>query len=757
MFREGFAGVTPIEEFLEEYLPASLHERSAKITRIVKTCRDTLKASIAALDDATDMSRPLINHLQQVVSGFPESNKPIIADTRNFRFTSLDEGGRYTTPDITASRPRITSAPVKWDWPQAGTVVELKYKTDFFEPDGSLKTSEESRKNLRELAKSARSLLVGSGSCVVYVVSVFARRMARIFRFDRAGFRASSAFDWTKDTRVFPKFFLRLYNPVKPNTDMCGADDTRSIPTPAEKRDMYSALCRHSFYQQHFSLSDATDASLWIRGVRFRTDANNEVVSEPVKCFTIGPALSSSDGLFDRATLVYRVILAEDVGSKSPTIYVLKDSWRQRCRRPEVDFYDVIAKHCELNKIDMDGIGMAKCHGSVDLSIVTSGLVPGHDPAFHSTCSKIDNADLERCHMRTLLTPVGVPLNTFKSSKDFARALLTAIEHHEIANAAGVLHRDVSEGNVLLQETCNTVGTSKAFLVDWDYAEFTPTGLHNFNKWFPDREEATKGYESIEKSLKDLTGTQPFLAIELMEEPTVRHEAHHDLESFYWLFLWCIFRYTAHTHYKGPHACRTVFGPSYSLYKRGTLWQRPIPISKALHLPLFHLASGLAVAVATQNAPEPSKYQPTQERKPIEYADFINIFREELDLPGWQKDDAALVYSSPPSVSDLWMAKESEATSQAKQSLRQTAIERSTKRSGKRTLDEAETAGGSGPARKKCKTASAGTVEVLRRRAARSGGAASAKKTGRGRAGSGRNAGPRKKPNGKRGPGSGGN
>ncbi|KAJ7100253.1 hypothetical protein B0H15DRAFT_877615 [Mycena belliarum] len=320
--------------------------------------------------------------------------------------------------------------------------------------------------------------------------------------------------------------------------------------------------------------------------------------------------------------------------------------------------------------------------------------------------------------MRTLLTPVGVELNTFKSSKDFARALLTAIEHHEIANAAGVLHRDVSEGNVLFQEICNTVGTSKAFLVDWDYAEFTPTGLHNFNKWFPDREEATKGYESIEKSLKDLTGTRPFLAIELMRKTPVHHEAHHDLESFYWLFLWCILRYTAHTHHKGPHACRTIFD---SGMKQGTL-QDPVPIKG--NLPLYNVADELEDAVAAQNQRRGSKL--------IEYADFINLFRKQLDSPEWPKDDAALVYTHPPSLSDVWMTKESEATSPAKQSLRKTAIERSAKKFGKRTLDEAEAeasgaplaaAGGSGPAHKKRKTASAGTLEVPDRGAARSGGA----------------------------------
>ncbi|KAJ7089183.1 hypothetical protein B0H15DRAFT_907978 [Mycena belliarum] len=760
MLRDEFAGVVPIEKFLEDYLPKSHHERSNKIVSLVKSCKVTLEASIAALGKTkveNDMSQPLINYLQQVVSGFPQNKKPIIVDTHNSRFPALDGGGRYTMPDITSSRPGIAQAPVKWDWSQAGTIIELKYRTvqDVIDSDGRLKTSEESQNALVQLSKSARSLLKGSRSCVVYVVSVFACRMARIFRFDRAGFKASTAFDWTKDTAVFPKFFWRLYNPSNPNATMCGADDTLSIPSEEEKNRMYDALCKNSFYEQQFpTLLSATNASLWIRAVRSRTDADDKVVSEPVKCFTIGPALSTSDGLFSRATLVYRVILEEDVDSECPTIYALKDSWRQRCRRPEVDFHDTIAKHCELNGINMDEKGMARCHGSVDLSIATSDLVPDHDPAFHSTCSsKLDKADLERCHMRTLLTPVGVGLHTFKCTKDFAQALLTAIEHHEIANAAGVLHRDVSEGNVLFQEICHAIGTSRAFLVDWDYAEFTSTGLQNFEKWFPERVKATDGYDNIENSLKDLTGTFPFLAIELIDETTVCHAAHHDLESFYWLLLWCILRYTAHTHRKGRHACRSIFSSHSNELKGGVLQKKP-PVKG--NVPLYNLADKLADAVATQNQRRGSK--------PIEYADFIDLFRKQLNSPEWPKDDDALDFIPPPLVTlDREEAEAEEVKSRANQPLRQTAIERFANRPGKRKA-EADTsgaplaaAGGSGSAPKKRKTAS-GTVEVPDRGAARSGGAAQApaKKTGRGRGGSGRSEGPSRKPSGKRSAGSGG-
>ena len=80
---------------------------------------------------------------------------------------------------------------------------------------------------------------------------------------------------------------------------------------------------------------------------------------------------STADGLFGRATRVYRVILDEDSGRPNPPIYALKDSWRQVCRRPEIDYYDAINKYCDDPASEVDSelrASMAQCCGSIDLS-----------------------------------------------------------------------------------------------------------------------------------------------------------------------------------------------------------------------------------------------------------------------------------------------------------------------------------------------------------------------------------------------------
>ncbi|KAJ7729683.1 hypothetical protein DFH07DRAFT_895508, partial [Mycena maculata] len=602
MLRENFAGIVPVDGFLEKYLPRSRGEAS-RIDRIVTNASPQLAAAGKKVSTATnenDISAPLIEYLEQVVSGFDGQSKPLIHDTHKVVFPSLDDESTkqgYTKPDITVTQPGMKKAPAKWQWAYAGTVIELKHDTDVFDDHDKINKSLASIKALVQLAKSARSLLMASGSCHVYVVSVFDKSWARIFRFDHSGFRATAKFNWITAPTIFPTFFHRLYNPPRRKGHMWGADDTVFVPTANEKTRMYKALRKNRFYADLYpALKDATENSLWIKAVHLPVAPDGtRGTPQVVKCFTIGPLLSNADGLFSRATRVFRVLLEEDSDHDTPTVYALKDAWRQECRRPEIDFYDVIAKYCADPNNGVDPIlraGMAKCHGSVDLSVVNSGL--GHDAALHKTCSSVarksqseeeqsrvgqsgeekreeaGSGAFERCHMRSLLTPVGAPLNGFKSTKSLAQAIQSAIMHHEIAFNAGVIHRDVSEGNVLFEEVVESGKQPQGFLLDWDYAEFTETGLKAYQKWFPERAAADQLYTSIDKSLKDMTGTLPFMAIAIIGN-FATHGPHHDLESFYWLLVWMILRHTNHTHGEGSMACSNLFDRSGIVMKRSWL------------------------------------------------------------------------------------------------------------------------------------------------------------------------------------------
>ncbi|KAJ7603017.1 hypothetical protein DFH06DRAFT_1022847, partial [Mycena polygramma] len=480
------------------------------------------------------MPETKIKYLQAVVSDFPADTKPQFCDTSHRPFPPIDAEDHKTSPDITATRPGKPK-PKKsqtWEWSDAGTVLELKLKTDMFK-DGRVSDTEKSVDAFIQIAKSARSLLA-SGHCFVFVVAVF-KTNARILRFDRAGYRTTDAFDWTASDTVLPTLFWRLYNPDRVDNQparMYGEDETISIPTAQEKTAMFKIWRTTSSYKntpadKRLSFKEATKHSRWVKARKEDKD---------VLCFTVGPPLSRADGLFSRATRVDRVLIKD---GPTPTAYALKDAWRQLCRRPEKDFYDVIKKYCEEKDLSLDG--MAQCLGSVEL-----------DAEGHKTNSA-RTEDQDRRHTRSLLTPVGISLKHFPSSTALVSALEAAVKHHEIAYKAGVMHRDVSEGNVMFEEE-----TMEGFLVDWDYAEFTEEGWNNFKEWFPDRAENDL-YADVNKSLKDLTGTYPFMAIELHKKGDTLHTISHDMESFYWLLIWMILRYTAHTHEDKDLACHKLF------------------------------------------------------------------------------------------------------------------------------------------------------------------------------------------------------
>ena len=174
------------------------------------------------------------------------------------------------------------------------------------------------------------------------------------------------------------------------------------------------------------------------------------------RCFAFGRPLSRSTNLFSRATVVWRVV----VEGHEEKLFALKDSWRELCRMPEVFFYERIQKY----KGELAWVGLASFMGSLDL-----GEEQGEELG-HRTCSATlrvgEHSDRhDRSHMRTLTYPVGQKLSTFMSTKQLVVALRAAIEGlvclfialkynsqtivgHRFAFASGVLHRDISSGNV---------------------------------------------------------------------------------------------------------------------------------------------------------------------------------------------------------------------------------------------------------------------------------------------------------------------
>ncbi|KAI1932301.1 hypothetical protein LOZ66_006910 [Ophidiomyces ophidiicola] len=131
-----------------------------------------------------------------------------------------------------------------------------------------------------------------------------------------------------------------------------------------------------------------------------------------------------------------------------------------------------------------------------------------------------------RVHRRVIVRDYGKRICMASSRVALLAALEGCITGYESLHQAGMLQRDISPNNLMINE--DNSASWKAFIIDLDFAE--------------DREDAS--------GAQGKTGTQAFMAIGVLLDE--QHSFMHDLESFFWVLFWiCI-------HYEGPGKGRVV-------------------------------------------------------------------------------------------------------------------------------------------------------------------------------------------------------
>ncbi|EJT69119.1 hypothetical protein GGTG_13387 [Gaeumannomyces tritici R3-111a-1] len=134
-----------------------------------------------------------------------------------------------------------------------------------------------------------------------------------------------------------------------------------------------------------------------------------------------------------------------------------------------------------------------------------------------------------RVHRRVILCDYGKPIYKAGSRLAFFAALEGCIEGHESLHKAGLLHRDISINNLLINEDGNNPSWP-SFLIDLDLA--------------------VRKRRKCPSGAKGKTGTRAFMAIGALFGK--QHSFMHDLELFFWVLFWiCV-------HYDGPDKSRVV-------------------------------------------------------------------------------------------------------------------------------------------------------------------------------------------------------
>ncbi|KAK4145918.1 uncharacterized protein C8A04DRAFT_35481 [Dichotomopilus funicola] len=160
----------------------------------------------------------------------------------------------------------------------------------------------------------------------------------------------------------------------------------------------------------------------------------------------------------------------------------------------------------------------------------TTALPPNKRSCLASPTKANSSMRSNRTHTRIILRDCGKPIYKASSPSALLAALQGCIGGHESLHKAGILHRDISINNLLINEHVDENPSWDAFLIDLDLAV---------------REDPDGTPETKRKA-----GTRAFMAIGALRGE--QHSFMHDLESFFWILFWiCI-------HYNGPGNAKVV-------------------------------------------------------------------------------------------------------------------------------------------------------------------------------------------------------
>ncbi|EMD37068.1 hypothetical protein CERSUDRAFT_114960, partial [Gelatoporia subvermispora B] len=478
-----------IDAYLNKFLPVSPNNPLPK--------RDVSGAfnEVPKTTVEKDMYLPLQRGLRKEVSDIPSSKRPAFVDTSAQRipapFPSLEEDIRDTGPDLSSTLPGKKEATLKVAiWFGIGTVIEIK-ATEAQDPlkEGGREESETRRETKRQLAINARNLLHAHLHTHVFIIGIYGFT-ARIYRFDRAGCIASPPFNYRERPEIFRMFFWRLVHPAS-GLSIAGADPTVSQPTASDWK--WASKVLRQKYREELP-QGARQVGRWLK------IPSKDPNAAPDRFLAIELRFINSN-LFGWVTTVWIALRRTTDGDADDGVkYAVKDSWRQQIRPSETTYLDRLT---DVYESDLYGLPDFDIGG--DLSVweaqqwsqkltVTgnvrrsprligktdntasdeTGSVLPHITHHQTISARVARKDLcyERYHMRFATKCVGRPLSTFTSTKEMVTAIKDAVIGHQNAWNAGVLHRDISAGNVLIVE--DHVGKPfKGFLSDFDHSFMT--------------------------------------------------------------------------------------------------------------------------------------------------------------------------------------------------------------------------------------------------------------------------------------------
>ncbi|KAH8100105.1 hypothetical protein BXZ70DRAFT_206066 [Cristinia sonorae] len=375
-----------------------------------------------------------------------------------------------------------------------------------------------------QLCDYAAEILIRQHRTFLFTFSVY-RTTAYLMRWDRLGVTISKPIDLKKEADRFYEFFFRL----RKATDVeLGLDPTATIINVNDIDEDADTGC--DLHPSIVAVTKAIDA-LPDAAARVKphiSRAFNEGSwpyyelrvpgkADPAKMrrFLVRNLATYSKSPVGRSTKGY---IAFDLDTQK--FRFLKDSWRTDSPgvHPEMEVYERLSSASPR----IPHIASVCCGGDLPdhLGVKQVTRTQEHVPVYHP-----------RIHTRIVLNEVGIPLKEYINSHELCYVVTGAfIAHAGAWKCSKVLHRDVSDGNIVIYidyDTPDADGSARGLLIDWDLCKY--------------QHELNGGNAQHGRS-----GTWWFLSAALLNFPLKPYELADDIEAFYHLL--CIYAYRFHSH-----------------------------------------------------------------------------------------------------------------------------------------------------------------------------------------------------------------
>ncbi|KAF9231689.1 hypothetical protein BU15DRAFT_55848 [Melanogaster broomeanus] len=480
-----YVGPMPVADFLKTFLDVELESDDDDNNNNNSDLSGTFNGIPPSPE--IDMYGPFVKAIAPHVAGFD------VVDSSS-SVNQVEIGAFTLKPDLTlykqgSPRQGATdfSAMEMWIEFKANLADEPFSDTGDFEKDtikGRLTRGQLTSYGLAQLGSQFRN----------FAFSVFIMRdRARLMRWDRAGVVITCQFNYVAEPQILVDFFQRF---SKLSDEDRGLDTTVTVAD--EEHDVPADVLLNA--RKALGIPEKPLFRIAVANDHPDEGANNS----PQLLHYIGPrSACPSVSLIGRATRgwpVYNPVTNE--------VVFLKDTWR-------IDSGDIEPEgktYRTLHSKRVKNIARFQRGGDVGSTTRTQTFTT-------TDWSHVKNDVTGHINYRLVLEDVGKRL-AVQSTKQLVKVIRDAMEAHWLACCAGVLHRDISPGNVVI--FVDEDGNARGLLIDWDLS---------------------KEISKTKKRRPDRTGTWQFMSAALLRDRHKVQDLTDDLESFLHVLMWMTIRY----------------------------------------------------------------------------------------------------------------------------------------------------------------------------------------------------------------------